>query len=535
MACDTFIKIASKCKRHFVALQPAETEPFIDEIVRTMDKITSDLAPQQVHTFYEACGFMINAQGQKGTQERLIQELMKYPNMAWDNLIEQAHRNAAILEDADTIKVIGNLMKTNVAACSSIGGFFYPQIGRIYNDMLSMYRASSGLIDEAVKTQGMVNRAATGNTDLLGLVATKMPKVRGLRTIKKEILKLISTFVERADDLEMVHNSLLPGLLDAVLGDYRQNVPDAREAEVLSVMTTIITKLHVRWTPSRSQFMVLLAQDSERQWANKFQGTMEDQIPIILDNVFECTLNMINKDFSDYPEQRVQFFNLLRAINLYCFPAMLKLGGRQFKLIIDSCLWASKHDNRDVESSGLNMCIELIANMAETDVQTSNTFFQNFFTNIMQDIFFVLTDSDHKAGFKHQSILLAQMFLLVDTGRIRGPIYGAGDAPTGTSNKEFLAQFVERLLNNAFSNLSSGQIQSFVQKLFAEANNQTQFKLTLRDFLISLREYAGNEDTTDLFAEDREEKAKEFQEHEKQRAMKVGGLIKPSDMDDDEL
>jgi exportin-1 len=82
MACDTFIKIANKCKRHFVALQPGETEPFIEEIVRTMQKITIDLSPQQVHTFYEACGYMISAQGQKSTQERLIQELMSYPNQA---------------------------------------------------------------------------------------------------------------------------------------------------------------------------------------------------------------------------------------------------------------------------------------------------------------------------------------------------------------------------------------------------------------------------------------------------------------------
>jgi exportin-1 len=90
-----------------------------------------------------------------------------------------------------------------------------------------------------------------------GNIATKMPQVRGLRTIKKEILKLINTYVERADDVNMVHDNLVPGLLEAVLSDYQRNVPDAREAEVLNVMTTIITKLHVRWTPRRSRFMVL--------------------------------------------------------------------------------------------------------------------------------------------------------------------------------------------------------------------------------------------------------------------------------------
>lgn len=83
-----------------------------------------------------------------------------------------------------------------------------------------------------------------------------MPRVRGLRTIKKEILKLISTYVDKADDLEMVHERLVPDLLQAVLLDYQNNVPDAREAEVLNVMTTIIKKLQVRWTPNRSRFAV---------------------------------------------------------------------------------------------------------------------------------------------------------------------------------------------------------------------------------------------------------------------------------------
>lgn len=88
MACDTFIKIASKCKRHFVALQPGEAEPFIDEIVRNMRKITEDLAPQQVHTFYEACGNMINAQGRESEQRRLIEQLMALPNQAVSMLFE---------------------------------------------------------------------------------------------------------------------------------------------------------------------------------------------------------------------------------------------------------------------------------------------------------------------------------------------------------------------------------------------------------------------------------------------------------------
>lgn len=125
---------------------------------------------------------------------------------------------------------------------------------------------------------------------------------------------------------------------------------------------------------------------------------MEDKVPTIMENVFECTLEMINKDFAEYPEHRVEFFKLLKAINLHCFQALLKLDGRQFKFVIDSCMWASKHDNREVENTGLNMCIELMDNIVETDLQTSSVFFRQFFIVILQDVFFVLTDSDHKAG-----------------------------------------------------------------------------------------------------------------------------------------
>ena len=91
-------------------------------------------------------------------------------------------------------------------------------------------------------------------TRFTGNIATKMPKIRGLRTIKKEILKLIDVYVQKADDLEVVNRSIVPPLLDAVLTDYSRNVPDARDAEVLNVMTTIITKLHVS---SRQIFLIL--------------------------------------------------------------------------------------------------------------------------------------------------------------------------------------------------------------------------------------------------------------------------------------
>ena len=52
MACDTFIKIAQKCRRHFVQVQVGEVMPFIEEILNGINTIICDLQPQQVCCFH---------------------------------------------------------------------------------------------------------------------------------------------------------------------------------------------------------------------------------------------------------------------------------------------------------------------------------------------------------------------------------------------------------------------------------------------------------------------------------------------------
>jgi len=208
--------------------------------------------------------------------------------------MQQAASNVDVLGNPDNVKIMSNILKTNVSACTSIGSFFLPQLGRIWLDMLGLYKAVSGIISEQVATQGesLANKSWSFRLRS-GLIATKTPKVRSLRTIKKEILKLVETYVKKADDLDGVNQNLIPGLLDAILGDYNRNVPAARDAEVLNVMATIISRL---------------------------ASLLSAQIAPILDAIFEPTLGMINQDFAEYPEHRVGFFKMLRAINLTCFP-----------------------------------------------------------------------------------------------------------------------------------------------------------------------------------------------------------------------
>jgi exportin-1 len=71
----------------------------------------------------------------------------------------------------------------------------------------------------------------------------------------------------------------------------------------------------------------------------------------------------------------------------------------------------------------------------------------------------------------------------------------------------------------------------FVDGLFTLNNDLARFKVHLRDFLIQLKEFSG--DNAELFAEEREKELQDAKLAERERALKVGGLLKPAEMDDE--
>merc|ERR1719270_105189 len=378
MACDTFIKIALKCRRKFVQVQVGEVMPFIDELLGGINSIICDLQPQQVQTFYEAVGHMISASTDQQQQEALIEKYMQLPNAVWDDIINQASRNVDVLKDHEAVKQLGSILKTNVRACKALGHPFVMQLGRIYLDMLNVYKVMSENISTAIS--------------LNGEVVTRQPLIKSMRVVKKETLKLISCWVERSNDANMVLENFIPPLLDAVLLDYQRcTVPAAREPEVLSTMCMTV---------------------------NKLKGNITPQVPKIFDAVFECTLNMINKDFEEFPEHRTNFFLMLQAVNLYCFAAFLNIPPAQFKLVLDSVIWAFKHTMRNVADTGLNILFQLLQNVAGQENQASQSFYQTYYTDILQHMFSVVTDTSHAAGLTMHATILAYMLTLVETNKV---------------------------------------------------------------------------------------------------------------------
>lgn len=184
---------------------------------------------------------------------------------------------------------------------------------------------------------------------------------------------------------------------------------------------------------------------------------------------------MINRDFTESPEHRTAFYKLLRVANLHCFPALLTIPPAQFKMFMDSIVWAFKHTTRDVADLGLNstffriyrstfvsrlltlpqVTLELIDQFANAEKETANQFFYSYLLSMLQDILYVLTDADHKSGFNLQIMILARLFRIVESGAVTLSLAESAGAPDPSkSNSLFLKEFAASLLKNAFPHVA---------------------------------------------------------------------------------
>lgn len=481
MSCDTFLKIAKKCRSEFTAHQKDEHRPFVMDVIDQLPEHIRDLEQSQIHTFYEAMGEIIQAEQDVSKQQRLVLELMKLPNQTWVQIVQQANQNVDVLWDLKTVKAVVLVLKTNNRVASALGHGFTVQITRIYIEMLQIYKLYSGYISKAIATHGPGE--------------TKKVLIRQMRAVKKETLKLIQTFLEhcRDQDKELVFSKFLPPLMDPVLDDYARGVPDAREPEVLMLFAAFINKLQLMMVPG---------------------------VPRIFESVFQCTLEMINKNLQDYPDHRSAFFKLLRSINKSAFPALLRFNMAQFQLIMDSIIWAVKHLERNIAETGLTILLELLKNVQTSEV--ANDFFKAYFLSLLQDLFGVLTDTFHKPGFALHANLLATLFNIIETSVITVPLWTAG-GPQFPNNQTFVFESVVALLLRAFPHIGQPQTRAFVQSLFVTSSNLTAFKTHLRDFLVQLKEFSAH-DNSDLFLEEQQRKQQEEAKRQQEYVASVPGL-----------
>jgi len=398
--------------------------------------------------------------------------------------MKHAKQNPDVLKDTAIIRKLANILKTNVRVCLSVGPGFICQISNIYLDLLNVCKFYSTQISTLVSQNGEV--------------ATKHSIVKDMRTVKRETLNLVTQFFGVAADVGIVHG-FLPPLLPNVLEDYKASVPDARDHEVLSLVTKIVSKC---------------------------ERTITNEIPVMFNAVFECTLQMITKNYQDYPEIRLEFYKFIQQVNIHCFSALKSMGPDCFKLVVHSIIWAFKHTMRNISEIGLEITLQLLDQINNDNTEVSNSFYQIYFLHLLQDLFYILTDTFHKSGFKKQALILTKMFSMVEGEKVTAPLWDVStNQDTSMDNRRFMREYVMQLLLKSFPNLSSKEVHSFVVGLF-EKSDFDAFCVHLRDFLVQLKEFSdGGDSNKDLYISENEAKLITISQQE----LAVPGLVGAND------
>jgi exportin-1 len=498
MAVDTFLKICDKCRRKFVQTQVMDSAPFIEDMLAGLASTLADLDQAQVHQFFEAVGFILRAVTDASLRDQYLAKLMELPNATWKEIMSNASQNLATLAEPETCKSLVNILKTNLRVATSLEGGFTNQLASIYMELINIYKAYSALVAQAVAAQGPR--------------VVEHFNVRSMLLVKRTILRLITTCVEKTEpassDAALMATQFIPLLLDPVLSDYATCPPNAREPEVLALFSTVVTTL---------------------------KGAVASIVPRVLGSVFGCTLEMITKDFVNFPDHRIQFFKLLEAITVHAFPSLFTLAQDDFKLIVNSIDWAFKHDERNVSHTGLEILIQLVTQLhqntqdlggPEAAARVRLAFHDAFLLQpLLNDILCILTDTLHKPGLKYQSRFIMLVCHWAENGSLALSA-GAGH-PQGTCGviRDFVVSFF-----SAFPNLTRAQIQAFALGLFDLSRDQDAFKQHLRDFLVLLKEFSA-QDNADLFEDDGAAALQEAAKRQfDQERMAVPGMVPPQNL-----
>jgi len=316
----------------------------------------------------------------------------------------------------------------------------------------------------------------------------------------------MSAFFEVCKDVDSgpqgAFQIFMPDMLNFVLVDYKNSPSTARDSKVLHTFATAVAV---------------------------FKEGIAGEIPLIMEAIFEPTLELITANMQDHPEHRVGFFNFLRQAIEHGFYGLFNIPPLQQKLVVDSIVWAFKHTERNISEMGLEILYELLQKISATP-QICDSFYQSSLMLLVNEVFGILTDRLHKSGFKLQVSILMHLFHTVQLNHVVSPLFDPATNAGIFDNAQYLRERVVALLGDAFPNLNFNQVSKFVVGLFDTTKDLNNFKEHVRDFLITVKEFAA-EDNSDLYAEEREATLELSKSEQWQYRASVPGLLKPDELD----
>lgn len=150
-------------------------------------------------------------------------------------------------------------------------------------------------------------------------------------------------------------------------------------------------------------------------------------------------------------------------------------------------------------------------------INVADPFYKSFYFELLQEIFVVLTDSFHKSGFQLQVEILHSLIYVVEVNIVSESLFNQN-----ISNKDSVLSYIITMNTNAFTHINKIQIETFALALFNKVYSLNDFKDVVRDFLINLKSFSGDDE--ELFLQEKKVQLMEAKTLDEKKRGFVPGL-----------
>ena len=469
-ACETFLKISIKCARNFTILQQGENEEYIKDLVRNVSETTKDLKPHQQLMFYEAIGNMINSEQNLTKKTVYIKQLMSEKDSQWNQIFNEAKQNVNILNNTNIVKVLSLIIFLNERVSFSTKTPYWSYGQNIFQNLINSFIYYSGCINEYFKT----NKILDMNT-------------RAYVIYNRTLIKFLTSLVKNTDDVQLIQNDMLNSF-GTLIETYNKNNDNNKDPNMLLLFSALLEKI---------------------------QNKNPEVVSTIWQLLSQSTIPLIKNDYESFPELRMNFFILLKSLISNSFESLFRAQNFSFnKSVIDTITFAINHKTPSMSETGLEtllILLQKVITVKNIDYQNIvDPFFKNYFLLLLGDVFHTMTDGFHQNGFKLQVKVMQILIRVIDEKVIKENLFDENQ-----NNKTFfLNRLLTEILQN-FQNIKQTQGEALCLAMINSCSDDHKFKSVMRDFLVSLKSFIGNNEA--LWEEEKRKELELAQRLEEQK------------------
>lgn len=411
--------LSQRCRLSAAFPQEKEgQDPFLNLLLENSDQIFNAMEPDNVVELLRVFGILIRSNKDEQAISNYIQQLMSGINKMWEDTVMSSSFDPF---DVQQLHIIDLTMMCNSSILLSIPMSYAEVLKDILPQLITVMQNLSQAMSSA-ESEEVLN---------------------AIKSAKSQILQIIFRFTYLCHKKDLIIEMVIPASFQPILEDYINAEP---------------------------QFRVRMSLKYFKAVFNCCSSLINDLAFSAYDLIMEATLPAILQNNTDFIEIRSEFFEVTACIVHQYSSILASKESDYINNFIKTLKFGAEHPNQSICEN----CIELISDLFMNFKNEMNPperfgdFFDNYFSDIVQLYFHLLTDFTYKFAFKQLTMSIKNIFVI--------------------ENMRDKASEVFELVCSMFSTVPPKIIKELIQSLLSDqAFDYANSRVKLRDFVLTFK------------------------------------------------